>query len=172
MIPVIVFTGYLGAGKTTIIRDLCKQLQEEKVYWLKNEFGNAEVDSIVASESSIAVKEIVNGCLCCVLVGQMGDALREMAAEKPDRIMIETSGSAYPYPIALELKGHPELLLDGIVTVIDCMNFSGYVDKSYTAKLQCKCTDLVLLNKHESVMEDKIEGLFWCSPFNDVNTYG
>ena len=110
--------------------------------------------SLIARESNISVREITNGCLCCILVGAMGDALQEIADMHPDRIIIETSGSAYPAPIAMEIKKMDHLLRnEGIVTVVDVLNFPGYSDKSYTSKLQCKCTDLVLLNKHELVSD-------------------
>jgi len=158
-IPITVFTGYLGSGKTTIILDLVKQLPGNyKTVLLKNEFGNTAVDSELAKQSSIGVKEYLNGCLCCVLVGKIKNALEELdATYHPDRIIIETSGSAYPGPIAWEIRQMPGFFVDGIVTVIDALNFPGYKDKSYTAKLQTKETDLILINKHELVPERKLD---------------
>eukprot|EP00898_Chlorokybus_atmophyticus_P007235 jgi/Chlat1/7512/Chrsp61S07010 len=151
-VPVTVLTGYLGAGKTTVVRHL--------VVWIKNEFGDMQIDSEVARESNIAVQEILNGCLCCVLVGQLGSALLEVATQEPApaRIIVETSGSAYPAPLAWEVQKHESVLrLDGIVTVIDVLNFKGYDDKSSTAKLQAKYTDLLLINKHELVSERQLD---------------
>lgn len=160
-IPVTVFTGFLGSGKTTIILNLIKALpQNYKMVLLKNEFGNIAVDSKLANESNLAVTEMLNGCLCCILVGKLGNALEEiMSKYQPDRIIIETSGSAYPAPIVWELKklGEDRLKLDGVVTVIDALNFEGYKDTSYTAKLQAQYTDLILINKHESVAEHDLE---------------
>ena len=76
--PITVFTGFLGSGKTTIILSLLSQLQKVnpnyKVVLLKNEFGDVEVDSKLINNASaglISVSEIMNGCLCCVLVGQL-----------------------------------------------------------------------------------------------------
>mmetsp|Transcript_19815 Transcript_19815/g.23773 ORF Transcript_19815/g.23773 Transcript_19815/m.23773 type:complete len:364 (+) Transcript_19815:237-1328(+) len=154
-VPVTVFTGYLGAGKTTIILGLIRSLPKDyNCVWLKNEFGDVEIDSEVAREGNIAVKEIINGCLCCVLVGQLSTALEQIVAEQnPSRIIIETSGSAYPAPIALEIRKLPFVKLDGIVTVIDALNFTGYEDKSFTAREQTKYTDLILINKHELVTD-------------------
>lgn len=96
---------------------------------------------------------MLNGCLCCVLVGQMKNALLEIQeTQAPDRILIETSGSAFPAPIAWQIRElGPPFVLDSIVTVIDCVNFKGYEDTSYTAKLQAKYTDLILMNKVELV---------------------
>eukprot|EP00240_Pyramimonas_obovata_P003736 CAMPEP_0118954810 /NCGR_PEP_ID=MMETSP1169-20130426/58916_1 /TAXON_ID=36882 /ORGANISM="Pyramimonas obovata, Strain CCMP722" /LENGTH=361 /DNA_ID=CAMNT_0006902503 /DNA_START=138 /DNA_END=1223 /DNA_ORIENTATION=- len=157
-VPVTVFTGYLGAGKTSIILSLIRNLPTGyNCVWLKNEFGDMEVDSEMAKEGNVAVKEIINGCLCCVLVGQLGNAIEELIeTQNPDRIIIETSGSAYPAPLAWELRKYePKIHLDGIVTVIDAVNFKGYDDKSYTAKEQCKYTDLILINKHELVPDER-----------------
>jgi len=159
-IPVNVFTGYLGSGKTTIIMNLLKQLPKDyNAVLLKNEFGDLKIDSEIAKEENIKVTEFINGCLCCVLVGKLGNAIEEIIAKySPDRIIIETSGSAYPAPIALELnKMDDKLFIDSIVTVIDAINFEGYKDKSYTAKLQAQFTDLILVNKHELISEQELE---------------
>ncbi|KAI0059170.1 cobW-domain-containing protein [Artomyces pyxidatus] len=158
-IPVTVFTGFLGAGKTSIILSLLPQLPKEyKVVLLKNEFGDVEVDSQLANQSSLtAVSEILNGCMCCVLVGQMKTALLEILENfHPDRIIIESSGSAFPATLAfqireLERETHRALALDAIVTVIDAENFTGYEDTSVTARLQAQYTDMLLINKWEHV---------------------
>lgn len=158
--PVTVFTGYLGSGKTTIIINLLKHLPKDyNAVMIKNEFGDAKVDSQLAKESNIEITEMINGCLCCVLVGQLNNAITEIIDKyQPDRIIIETSGSAYPAPIALELREMSDKVkLDSIVTVIDALNFKGYEDKSYTAKIQAKFTDLILINKHELVGERELE---------------
>jgi G3E family GTPase len=159
-IPVTVFTGFLGAGKTTIILNLIKQLPKGyKSVWLKNEYGSEAIDSELAKENNIAVKEMINGCICCVLIGRLGQALEEIVDKyHPQRIIIETSGTAYPGPIALEIrKLSDQLILDGLVNVIDAINFPGYKDKSYTARLSTQFTDLILINKHEQVEEHHLD---------------
>ena len=159
-IPVTVFTGFLGAGKTTIIINLIKQMPRNyKLVMLKNEFGNVEVDSKLAKDSNIKITEMLNGCLCCILVGKLGNAINEILDKySPDHILIETSGSAYPAPIAWEIeKMKDKLRLDGIITVIDAKNFEGYKDISYTAKLQAQYTSLILINKHESLTEQELD---------------
>lgn len=159
-IPVNVFTGFLGSGKTTVILNLTKHLPEDyNVVLLKNEFGNVQADSELAKENNVEVREYVNGCLCCVLLGKLQDALNEIIEQlEPDRIIIETSGSAYPGPIAWEIRKMGEKLkLDSIVTVIDAVNFEGYKDKSYTAQLQTEDTDLIMINKHEKVSERDLD---------------
>lgn len=158
-IPVTVFTGYLGSGKTTIIINLIKQLDPSyKVVWLKNEYGNMSVDSELAKENNIQVKEMLNGCLCCVLVGRLKDALNEILRDyKPDRIIIESSGTAYPLPIVFEISQIQGLELDGVVNVIDAENFNGYHDKGYVAKMQAGYTDLIVINKTNKIDEHQLE---------------
>ncbi|TPX78601.1 hypothetical protein CcCBS67573_g00125 [Chytriomyces confervae] len=165
-IPVTVLTGFLGAGKTTILMSLLEQIPRGyKVAVLKNEFGDVAVDSQLVQSTkkgaeSVKVTEMLNGCLCCVLVGQMKNALLEIRdTYKPDRIIVETSGSAFPAPIAWQIRQIADegFILDAIVTVIDCVNFTGYEDTSYTAKMQAKYTDLILLNKHELISERQFD---------------
>lgn len=158
--PITVFTGYLGAGKTTIITKILEQYPSaDQFLWLKNEYGDVNIDSELVKETGVQVKEIVNGCLCCILIGRLGDAITEIVENyNPKRIIIETSGSAYPGPIALELSKLSHIVrMEAMITVVDVLNFPGYVDKSFTAKLQTKYTDLVLLNKHEAVDERRLD---------------
>ncbi|KAJ7104302.1 cobW-domain-containing protein [Mycena belliarum] len=164
-IPITVFTGFLGAGKTSIILALLPRLAKDyKVVLLKNEFGDIEVDSKLAKESNLAaVSEILNGCMCCVLVGQMQNALLEIREKyRPDRIIIECSGSAFPATLAfqireLERETQGDLKLDAIVTVVDAENFAEYEDVSPTAKMQASYTDIILINKWELVDERALD---------------
>lgn len=158
-IPVSVFMGYLGSGKTTIILGLLKQISgRENIVMLKNEFGDVAVDSKLATSQSVQVKEILNGCLCCVLVGKLQNALNEILDKyKPDRILFESSGTAYPASIVWEINKNDRLQCDGVVTVIDAVNFGGYQDKSYTASLQAKYTDIIVINKANQVDERRLD---------------
>ncbi|EER45146.1 CobW domain-containing protein [Histoplasma capsulatum H143] len=164
-IPVTIITGFLGAGKTTIILNLIPQVPPDyRLALLKNEFGDLAVDSQLASANSISgVRELLNGCICCNLVGQLGDALLQLCDEvNPDRIVIETSGSAFPATLAMEVnrisrENDGKFVLDGVISVIDVENWEGYDDTSYTAKLQAKYTDLIIFNKWEDVPEDRFD---------------
>ncbi|TFY58460.1 hypothetical protein EVJ58_g6402 [Rhodofomes roseus] len=135
-IPITVFTGFLGAGKTSIILSLLPKLPKDyRVVLLKNEFGNVEVDSQLAKQSSLAaVSEILNGCI----------------------------GSAFPATLAfqireLERETERDLRLDAIVTVIDAENFTGYEDTSPTAKMQASYTDVILINKWEHISDRALD---------------
>jgi G3E family GTPase len=96
-------------------------------------------------------------------VGQLSDALLQLRSEVvPDRILIETSGSAFPATLAMEInrlaREHDgAFVLDGVISVIDVENWKGYEDTSYTARLQAKYTDLIVFNKWEHVDERRFE---------------
>lgn len=157
-IQITIITGFLGSGKTTLILNLIPQLKaanpDYKLALLKNEFGDLAVDSQLASSNAISgVREMLNGCICCNLVGQLSEALKELQAQvTPDRIVIETSGSAFPATLAMEInrlaRQTGQYVLDGVVSVIDVENWKGYEDTSVTARLQAKYTDLIVFNKY------------------------
>ncbi|RKU42462.1 hypothetical protein DL546_004150 [Coniochaeta pulveracea] len=172
-IPITIITGFLGSGKTTLILNLLPQLRASnpsyRLALLKNEFGDLAVDSQLASTSSITgVREMLNGCICCNLVGSLSSALEELTnTAKPDRIVIETSGSAFPATLAMEVNrlareskaetGEEKWMLDGVVSVVDVENWQGYEDTSYTAKIQARYTDLIVFNKWEKCDERRFD---------------
>lgn len=166
-IPITIITGFLGSGKTTLILNLIPQLRATnpnyKLALLKNEFGDLAIDSQLASSNAISgVREMLNGCICCNLVGQIGDALKELQDQvTPDRIIIETSGSAFPATLAMEInriaRQTGDYVLDGVVSVIDVENWQGYEDTSVTARLQAKYTDLIVFNKWENCDERRFD---------------
>ncbi|ORY12111.1 CobW domain-containing protein [Clohesyomyces aquaticus] len=164
MIPITIITGFLGSGKTTLILNLIPQLPKNyKLALLKNEFGDVAIDSQLASSSAISgVQELLNGCICCNLVGQLSDALEALSNDiSPDRIVIETSGSAFPATLAMEVnrlsQSTGKYTLDGVMSVIDVENWKGYEDTSITAKMQARYTDCIVLNKWELVSERRLE---------------
>lgn len=134
-----------------------------KLALLKNEFGDVAVDSQLAASSAISgVQELLNGCICCNLVGQLSDALDTLSRDvSPDRIVVETSGSAFPATLAMEVNRIAEktgaYVLDGVMSVIDVENWKGYEDTSLTAKMQARYTDLIVMNKWELVDERRLE---------------
>ncbi|RMD44282.1 hypothetical protein DV735_g773, partial [Chaetothyriales sp. CBS 134920] len=165
--PITILTGFLGAGKTTLILKLVAQLPPSyRLALLKNEFGDVAVDSQLARQQAIAgTRELLNGCICCNLVGQLGDALFElktMPQHPPARIVIETSGSAFPATLAMEVNrliatNPGAFVLDGVISVIDVENWAGYDDHSPTARMQAKYTDLIVFNKWEAAGERRFD---------------
>jgi G3E family GTPase len=111
---------------------------------------------------------MLNGCICCNLVGSLSSALEELSTTAdPDRIVIETSGSAFPATLAMEVNrlareskeqtGEEKWLLDGVVSVVDVENWKGYEDTSYTARIQARFTDLIVFNKWEGCDERRFD---------------
>lgn len=167
-IPITIITGFLGSGKTTLLLSLLPQLRAAnptyRLALLKNEFGDVAVDSQLAASSAISgVQELLGGCICCNLVGQLSVALSELRSTvSPDRIVIETSGSAFPATLALEVNRLARetggaYVLDGVVSVVDVENWKGYEDTSYTARLQARYTDLIVFNKWEGAGERRFD---------------
>ncbi|THX26000.1 cobW-domain-containing protein [Aureobasidium pullulans] len=162
-IPITVITGFVGSGKTTMILNLLPQLRAQnpsyKLALIKNEIGDLNVDSQLAAAAEMTgVSELLGACICCTNVGQIGDALKELdETYAPNRVIIETSGSAEPIKLMVELKRLSQetgrYALDGVVSVIDVENWDGYASTSYTAKLQAQQTDLIVLNKWENLSE-------------------
>lgn len=154
LIPTTVFTGFLGAGKTTIILHIVEQLQKkgEKVAYIKNEIGDETTDSDIIQQTHIKTKELLNGCICCTLTGPFVHAIDELVdTVKPDRILIEASGNADPVALALMVSNHEKLQRDGVICIVDVVHFEAFPDLSYTAREQAKFTDLIVFNKVELV---------------------
>lgn len=162
-LPITIVTGFAGSGKTTLILKLLPQLRADhpgyKLALIKNEIGDLNVDTQLAAAAEMTgFRELLGDCICCTNVGQIGSALEELEKEcHPDRFIIETSGSAEPLKLVIEInrlaKETGRYELDGVVSVIDAENWSGYANTSYTAKLQAQQTDLIVINKWESLSE-------------------
>lgn len=152
--PVTIFSGFLGSGKTTLIANLVDELQkkDEKVVYLKNEIGDASVDTKMMKRHHIPTSELLSGCICCTLVGSFAVALKDIVVEyHPDRIIVEASGAADPSAIALTVSSIKEVYRDAVIGVIDVVNFTGYKDISLTARHQAEFTDIIVFNKIELV---------------------
>lgn len=123
MTKVDIFSGFLGAGKTTLIKKLIKEAyQGEKLVLIENEFGEIGIDGGFMQDAGIEVTEMNSGCICCSLVGDFGMALRQvLATYQPDRVLIEPSGvGKLSDVIAAVQDTHLDgLQLNAAVTVVD-----------------------------------------------------
>ena len=166
-VPITILTGFTGSGKTTLLLSLLPQLRRSnpnyKLAMIKNEIGDVAVDSALAAAAEMTgTQELLGDCICCTNVGQIQDALETLDRTcGPDRIVIEASGSAEPLKLVLEVnrigKETGRWELDGVVSVIDAENWSGYASKSFTAKLQAEQTDLIVINKWEGLGERQFD---------------
>ena len=131
MIKIDIFSGFLGAGKTTLIKKLIKEAYTgEKVVLIENEFGEIGVDGGFLQEAGIEITEMNSGCICCSLVGDFAKALKEVAARfAPDRILIEPSGVGKLSDVirAVERAGVPDSRLNVFCTVVDAKKCKVYL---------------------------------------------
>jgi G3E family GTPase len=153
-IPTTIINGFLGSGKTTIISHLIDHLtkKNKKVVYVKNEIGEMDLDAQLMRGKNIVAQELLNGCICCTLVGPFIASIEEISETyNPDRIIIESAGSADPASIALMVENHPLLQRDGVIVVIDVINFNGYEKIDAVSQRQTEFTDLIVFNKVDAV---------------------
>jgi G3E family GTPase len=157
--PINVVMGELGSGKTTVILNLVKQIASDDylVIWLKNEYGDVNVDGQLAKEAGIKTEEIMNGCLCCTAIGNIEVALEEILKMGPDRVIIETAGTAHPAPIIMELKRFDDVVIDSVVEVIDAVNFGGFTEPTVIRQSYTKYVDFAVINKTGLVDERRLD---------------
>ena len=122
-IKIDVISGFLGAGKTTLIRKLLMDaLKGQQVVLIENEFGEIGIDGGFLKDAGIQIREMNSGCICCSLVGDFGTALKEVADKyHPDRIIIEPSGVGKLSDVirAVERNTGEGMVLNSATTVVD-----------------------------------------------------
>ena len=130
MTKIDIISGFLGAGKTTLIkRLLADALAGEQVVLIENEFGEIGIDGGFLKEAGIVVNEMNAGCICCSLVGDFGQALHDVVEQyHPDRILIEPSGvGKLSDVIAAVQNAHLDVTLNSFVTVVDALKAKMYL---------------------------------------------
>ena len=132
MTKVDIFSGFLGAGKTTLIKKLITEGYDTKnIVLIENEFGEIGVDTGFLRDSGIKINEMVAGCICCTLVGDFGKALNEVVEQyNPDRILIEPSGvgKLSDVIIAVQDLHNDNIELNAFTTVVDAKRYKMYMD--------------------------------------------
>ncbi|GAB6169363.1 GTP-binding protein [Clostridium carnis] len=131
-IKIDVFSGFLGAGKTVLIKKLLKEnFYNENIVIIENEFGEVSIDGTILKESNINVKEINAGCICCSVTGDFNNSIKEVIEKyHPQRILIEPSGVAKLSEILDICKNHElkdNIYINMVITVIDISRFSMYI---------------------------------------------
>ena len=123
MTKIDIFSGFLGAGKTTLIKKLIEEAYHgEKIVLIENEFGEIGIDSGFLAEAGIKINEMNSGCICCSLVGDFAEALKKVITEyNPDRILIEPSGVGKLSDVIKAVKNADTegAILNGFTTVVD-----------------------------------------------------
>lgn len=160
-----IISGFLGAGKTTLIKKLLEEkLKEEKPVLIENEFGEVGIDGKLLDDTGINIREINSGCICCTLVGDFETAVKEVIGKyRPGRIMIEPSGVGRLSDVlkALKSPGLEDLLeINMLVAVVDALKYH-----IYTANFgdfyedQIKNAKTVILSRTRKAEEKKLESV-------------
>ncbi|HET7158802.1 MAG TPA: GTP-binding protein [Burkholderiales bacterium] len=166
-IPVSIVTGFLGSGKTTLINRLLKRSDMNRVAVIVNELGEQSIDHDLVEVSSEQMTLLNNGCLCCVLRGDLQETLRDMFVKRRtgeiidfERVVIETTGLADPAPVMHTLMTDTMLQaqyrLDCVVTLVDAVNGVGQLDSMSEAVKQAALADRLVITKADLADETKI----------------
>ena len=157
-----IFSGFLGAGKTTLIKKLIKEAYAgEKVVLIENEFGEIGIDGGFLQEAGINITEMNSGCICCSLVGDFSKALQEVAAQySPDRIIIEPSGVGKLSDVikAVAKAGIEHAHLNAFCTVVDAAKCKMYM-KNFGEFFndQVENASCIILSHVDKLSEEKLE---------------
>ena len=179
-IPTTIITGFLGVGKTTIIRRILKNNNNQRIALIINEFGNIGIDSEIIKGCGLKqcqendMIELDNGCICCTVVDNFIPTINALTDRKnpPDHIIIETSGLSLPKPLIKAFEW-PEIrcrvIINGIITVVDSTAISQQLkkisninnEKTHDQSIkslfqeQLNCADLIVLNKRDSLKNNE-----------------
>ena len=162
-IPVTIVSGFLGAGKTTLINKVLKEKHGEHIAVVINEFGEIGVDHQFVLDVEEEIYQMDNGCLCCTLRTDIADMLKSILMVKEqngirvDRVLFETTGLADPAPIAQTFINVPFLnehfILDAVLTVVDSKNFLYQTAHQPEPAKQVGFADKIFMSKHSLVNE-------------------
>ncbi len=156
-IPVTLLTGFLGAGKTSVLNQLIRHSPEKRIAVIENEFGEIGIDGDLVLNKEGTLIELSNGCVCCSLNGELADTLLQLLErqDKIDYLIIETTGIADPGPVALAFLADEEIqdlfILDAVVTVVDSRKIEQQLESQPEVGKQVALADVLLFNKANEV---------------------
>ena len=164
MTKIDIVSGFLGAGKTTLIKKLLAEAYPgEKLVLIENEFGEINIDGGFLKESGIQISEMSAGCICCSLVGDFNKSLKQVSAQfHPDRILIEPSGVGKLSDVIVAVENtaaeDPELKLNSFVTVADATKVKVYIKnfgEFYNNQIESAGT--IILSRTQKLTEEKLQ---------------
>lgn len=161
-IPVTIITGFLGAGKTSLLNNLIRKHPEKKFAIIENEFGETGIDGGLIAAAPEAIFELNNGCICCTLGDDFIFTLENLLGSSYtfDHLLVETTGIADPSGIVdAFISGttiQQKFRIDSVMCVADALNMEDLFDKQPEVRKQIALADLVLLNKTDGVNQEKV----------------
>jgi G3E family GTPase len=158
--PLYIISGFLGAGKTTFIKNFLEAQSQKYLFGavVQNELGEAGLDGTLVSDECKVI-EMDEGCVCCSLSGNLRRGINTVIGEfMPDFIILETTGAANPMNLTAEIHDLRDLVrFDSVTIIIDAHNIIESLDKYSIAKEQVKSADIMILNKTDGLTESEIE---------------
>ena len=164
MTKIDIISGFLGAGKTTLIKKLLQEaFQGEQVVLIENEFGEIGIDGGFLKEAGVQITEMNSGCICCSLVGDFGAALKQVLSDyHPDRIVIEPSGVGKLSDVVAAVERvqaeAPDLRLNSFVTVVDASKAKVYMKnfgEFFNNQVEHACA--ILLSRTQNMAQNKLD---------------
>ena len=165
MTKIDIISGFLGAGKTTLIKKLIKDvLHKEKIVLIENEFGEIGIDGGFLEDAGIEIREMNSGCICCSLVGDFSEALKKVLAEyHPERIIIEPSGVGKLSDVIKAVQGvaeESEICMNSFTTVADAQKCRMYM-KNFGEFFnnQIEYANTIILSRTQNLNEEKLQSV-------------
>lgn len=169
-LPVSVLTGFLGSGKTTVLRHLLEQADMANTAVIVNEFGEIGLDHMLVENAKEDTILLNSGCLCCTVRGDLVETMRKLFKQRVrheippfDRVVIETTGLADPAPILQTLMNDPFLVerfrLDGVIATVDAANGGNTLDNHFESVKQAAVADRLLMTKTDVAEPKSAEAL-------------
>ena len=169
-IPMTVITGFLGSGKTTLLNALLASPQAANSAVIINEYGDVGVDHDLVQNIAETVKLLDNGCVCCVVRGDLETALREMFLARRsgeiasfERVILETTGLADPAPVMQAISNDAALTenyrLDGVITLVDGVQGADQLKHTVEAVKQAAVADRIVIAKSDLTDQKTIDNL-------------
>ena len=162
MVNIDIISGFLGAGKTTLIKKLLKEaFQDEKLVLIENEFGEIGIDGGFLKDAGVQITEMNSGCICCSLVGDFGTALKDVMNQfHPDRIIIEPSGVGKLSDVIKAVEGidDTEIKLNNLVAVVDATKCKMYM-KNFGEFFnnQVESANTIMLSRTGKMSDEKLD---------------